>query len=119
MKRFTTILCGLVVAAGASTWISSCSKDLACGAGTVELNGQCVAGTPVAACNPDACDMVVDGICVPHGAAPNYCGQNATFNPATGKCEGTGGGGGCSQGTCSAPGSSTVCVTGFVKGFID
>src|SRR5207245_58583 len=108
MKHFALLLIGGLFAA------PGCGKQLACGAGTVEMNGQCVvAGTSVTEC-PDG-SVTIGGTCY-----PLICGRDTRFDPATGTCVGTGTGGsmGCSS-NCSAPSASTVCVTGAVRDFID
>ena len=114
MKRFGWIALAVIVLGGVAITLPSCGKNLSCGAGTVEMNGQCVqAGAPVVTCGDGG--VLIGGNCY-----PVICGTNTKFNPATGMCEGTGGNmtGGCSA-TCSAPGSQTFCITGTAKSFVD
>jgi len=113
MKRFGWIAFAVTVVGGAASTLPSCNKNLSCGPGTVEQNGECVTGgTPIQNC-PDG-GVVIGGTCY-----PVICGANTVFDPATKTCIGNGGGmtSGCAT-TCSAPGSSTVCVTGTAKFFI-
>src|SRR5262249_27408719 len=105
MKRFGWILLGLTVLGGAGTSVVSCNKQLTCGPGTVEQNGECVAaGAPIQNCGDGG--VIIGGNCY-----PIICGTDTKFDPATGTCVGTGGGtaGGCSS-SCSAPNASTVCI---------
>jgi hypothetical protein len=113
MKRFGWIALSVLVLGGVAMTLPSCGKNLQCGAGTVEMNGQCVqAGATVQSCGDGG--VVIGGNCY-----PVICGANTKFNPATGLCEGTGGGmtNGCAS-SCSAPGASTFCITGTAKYFI-
>ena len=113
MKRFGWIALSMLVVGGVAITLPSCGKNLQCGAGTVEMNGQCVqAGANVQTCGDGG--VVIGGNCY-----PVICGANTRFNSATGQCEGNGGGTtmGCAS-TCSAPGTSTFCITGTVKSFI-
>lgn len=110
---------GLLSGVIALSMAGSCARELACGSGTVEQNGECVAAQPISThCDLDAGDEVIDGICVPSTVPPLICGDGTSFDPASGKCKATAGSPtGCST-VCSAPNATTVCITGTVKDFV-
>jgi hypothetical protein len=112
MKRFGWIVLGVTVVGGLASTLPSCSKNLACGPGTVEQNGECVtSGAPLQNCGDGG--VIIGGTCY-----PVICGANTKFDPASGTCIGVGGMSSGCQATCSAPGTSTVCVTGTAKLFV-
>ncbi len=65
---------GLVASTG-------CGDSTECGAGTVEVDGVCVADAPTCA----AGTTLVNNECVPDGSV--ICGAGTTFNEATGECD--------------------------------
>jgi len=118
MIRSFYALSALVFAAAT---VTSCNNP-SCGPGTKQMqaaNGdvQCIPTEQQAPATP--CDLdggtveIIGGNCESH----IKCDPNTTmYDPATGVCVGTGGGGGCAP--CPAkPGSNNICVTGSVVDF--
>jgi hypothetical protein len=113
MKGLASVVMTVTLLGGAAGTLTSCSKSLACGAGTVEQNGECVkAGAAVQGCGDGG--IVVGGSCY----AALTCGMGTRYDPTSGLCVSTGMQVmGCST-QCEAPGTTTVCVTGTVKDFV-
>jgi hypothetical protein len=118
MNRSSVVL---VLAAAAVLSLTGCNT-VACGAGTklVQVKGGQLQCQPVDAlpdtipCDVDAGAQIVGGQCVSFVK----CGDNTTFDPATGTCTGSGGGGPTPP-ACTTPKSGTLCLHGLLHNFVD
>jgi hypothetical protein len=125
MSRSFTAAWALSALVLATATVAGCNVP-ACGPGTKQVqqangNLQCVPVEQNAGMTP--CELfdggagtvdIVGGICVSH----IKCDPNTTmYDPTTGFCEGTGGGGGCPQKCPATVPAGQVCVTGGVVDF--
>ncbi len=121
MTRSVEALLVLVAVVGVSVAWSGCNSPN-CGAGTKQVQAadgtlSCVlADVPkqLIQCDVDGGTAeIVGGVC----QSRVKCDPSTTgFDPATGICVGTGGGGGCAV-TCKPPGPGKICVTGNLYDF--
>jgi hypothetical protein len=117
MNRF---LATLLAVATSAAW-AGCNTPI-CGPGTKQVQQrdgslQCQPVEGLASgivCDTDAGASIVGGNdCVSH----IKCGDNTVYDPATGRCNGTGMAGGLP--TCTAPVDGTICVVGQIYHFLD
>jgi hypothetical protein len=117
MNRSSVVL----VLAAVALNLTGCNSAV-CGPGTklVQIKGgqlQCqpADGLPDSIpCNTDAGAAIVGGQCV----SQIKCGDNTSFDPATGTCTGTGTGGGGPP-ACPTPKPGTVCLHGILHNVVD